>query len=620
MSDWRPETLKAKSPLNTIKTIRDILFANDIFVLEESWFNHNTMNPFNSVGVAMPGTNLTTAGKGRDEQYALASGYAEWMERLQTLLLIRANFFVGNQSIKAASFPDGTPLIYEDYVGEHEEVLKSLFNSSDIRELDFLSECSRNMALYPFYEVISNSVQGLPLELISIFCGSNGLCSGNTPAEAIIQGMCEIFERFILKEIFTNKDISLPTIPNGLLEMTPIQSYIKVLNSMGIDVKIKDCSLNGKFPVVGVVIQKDGKALFNLGSSPDYVVAIERCFTEMFQGWDAHSIESKMVPILKNRDELPDKWIKSESHEELLQYYKQIKKGDGRVPLTMLDENKIFNKEHLFRSKDCFETNTLISLIEKAKSISSKIFIRDVSFLGFPTYQIYIPGITEIKSTSSKMSIEQFLLTSIDIPRSRQCLFNINNNGNDEIHNLTKTLERMLQEPFIEDSNILKTIHNLSLKENIELNNLHPENLLVILYCKTKQFHKAHGVMERYLSKILSVDQLQFPPDFALEHVCLMRVLEALKEGATLLNIPGKLSPKFPRQIIKDTCEFLLDIDVQEFLGIPHCEDCSTCTYKDICACEDIVNFSKKIQEKVNAYPFNQHLLADIFYKNHTFN
>lgn len=613
--DWKEEEYKAQSPAETIKAIRDIMFENEIFVLEAAWFNHNTMNPFNSVGIAMPGTFLTTAGKGRDELYTLASGYAEWMERLQTLLMIQTNFYVGNQNKKCVSFPDGKPFVYGEYVQGYEDILKSFFNSADIRELDFLSRYDNRMTLYPFYEVMSNSVQYLPINLLMHFCGSNGLCAGNTPAEAIIQGMCEIFERYVLKEIFTDKDISMPTIPNALLEKTALWRYVETLNSMGMEVKVKDCSLSGKFPVVGVVIQKDDKALFNLGSSPDYMVAIERCFTEMFQGWEAHSIESKMVPIFKDRGEMPEKWLESETQEELFQYYNQIRKGDGRIPLTLLDESKVFQQEHLFRSRNCFNTKTLVSLIEKIKSICSKVFIRDVSFLGFPTYQIYIPGITEMKSAGAKMSIERFLLCSDGIFRARHCFFNINNSDSDEIQRLADTLEKMLQEPFMEYGNILKTIHNLFLKGDVELNNLDPENLLALLYCKTKQFHKASAVMERYLRRKLTADQLLYPPDFALEHVCLLRVMEALKEGDAIQEIQEKLGSKFPQQIIEDTCESLLDIDIQAFLGIPNCEDCNTCTYKDICACEDIVQFSTKIQGKINAYSFDQNLWTDIPYR-----
>ena len=68
MSHWKPEMQKAQSPFRTIKTIRDIMFSNDIFTMEGAWFNHNRMSPFSSVGIVMPGINLITAGKGRNEQ------------------------------------------------------------------------------------------------------------------------------------------------------------------------------------------------------------------------------------------------------------------------------------------------------------------------------------------------------------------------------------------------------------------------------------------------------------------------------------------------------------------------------------------------------------------------
>ena len=77
---------KDKNPLETITTIRNILGELGI-LLTEKWLFSSVHCC--SVRISDPITGDGTNGKGTTPAYALASGYAEFMELIQNLMLYR---------------------------------------------------------------------------------------------------------------------------------------------------------------------------------------------------------------------------------------------------------------------------------------------------------------------------------------------------------------------------------------------------------------------------------------------------------------------------------------------------------------------------------------------------
>lgn len=114
-------------------------------------------------------------GKGVSSEEALASGLAELMERIQS------GIFFGNRYG-----------IFD-------------FGSNERRlTLDNLSDFNCSDAEYKSIE--NNTPAHFNERKINLQCQSNGVASGNTLKEAIIQGSCELFERFAIGEIFNNSE------------------------------------------------------------------------------------------------------------------------------------------------------------------------------------------------------------------------------------------------------------------------------------------------------------------------------------------------------------------------------------------------------------------------------
>ena len=117
------------------------------------------------------------------------------------------------------------------------------------------------------------------------------MCAGNSPEEAMIEGISEILERYVSMQLIY-KRMALPEIPDSYLEKFPkVRDMItKLRKQEGYVCKLLDCSFGGKYPVAGLIIleKNTGRFGFKLGAHPDYGIAMERCFTEAAQGMDVY--------------------------------------------------------------------------------------------------------------------------------------------------------------------------------------------------------------------------------------------------------------------------------------------------------------------------------------------
>lgn len=85
---------KQQSPENTINTIRNILHNKGVF-LKETSFKNDGMNScrLSIISHSLESLDIGTNGKGMSYLYALASGYAEFLERLQNDMLLTHSVF-----------------------------------------------------------------------------------------------------------------------------------------------------------------------------------------------------------------------------------------------------------------------------------------------------------------------------------------------------------------------------------------------------------------------------------------------------------------------------------------------------------------------------------------------
>ncbi len=469
------ENYKVASPEKTINNIRNILFDYEIFTIE-SWIRDEFLPK--SVRIETIDLPIGTNGKGINEKYALASAYAEFMERIQNLILLDGQFSGIKKDI-AIRHTDYIDFDYNKFKQENQDILKELIFFKDISEIDsIVTGFSNKLYSYPFLNIKTGKTEFLPKLFMRMSVGSNGMCAGNSPAEALIQGICEIFERYALKKIYKTSYVSLPSVPDSYLKRLTQWKYFKFFRSKGYEIYVKDCSFGGKIPVAGVLIKKGDKALFNLGSSPSFSIAIERCIDELMQGVFYGELDNRLQPITTLDQEMPNRTFSTKEKRIDFQYYTQLSCGQAIIPPSVFDNSEQFNPTYLFEATEVTSNKCLKSLIDIVIKLGFTPYIRDVSFLEFCAYHVYIPGMSEIM----QLNCDRIKLFHYDIPKATEIFYNINSAGNEEINFLINIIKELNDNPIVQKENILKFIYNLNFKQEVSLSGIEPENLLPILF------------------------------------------------------------------------------------------------------------------------------------------
>ncbi len=291
---------------DSIASMQQKLQALGYSIVEQSW-----LNPIANVwSVHIRDRDcalLFTNGKGASKKAALASALGEFFERL-ACNYFWADFYLGDECSQADfvhypnekwfpinddKMPEGllSPDLWDFYDNEKELSPDAIvdFNSSNSQ---------RGICALPYVRQRDNKTVYFPVNIIGNLYVSNGMSAGNTPSEARVQALSEIFERAIKFKIIS-EGTCLPDIPNEVLQRYPsIQAGIKELEQSGYPLLIKDASLGGQYPVICVTLlnPKDQGCYASFGAHPSFEVALERALTELLQGRGLNALEGFAAP------------------------------------------------------------------------------------------------------------------------------------------------------------------------------------------------------------------------------------------------------------------------------------------------------------------------------------
>ncbi|HWQ62377.1 MAG TPA: YcaO-like family protein, partial [Negativicutes bacterium] len=256
---------KDELPLGTIGKIRDILGGMGLLTVEVVW--RNSVAGFYSVSVNVAGTDLSVNGKGVSPEYALASAYGELMERLQNQCVFRLSFDLSPQALNHRGFyyaPDEQRLSLAELISSGGEWLNAQLDRLDpavdrealLRSWQGVTyeELPADFVAIPYCNLHTGSLSLVPVKMAAKMYMSNGMCAGNTPEEALVQGIAELYERHVNQRIIREK-ITPPTVPDCYIARFPrIAAMIAAIEAGGDRrVIVKDCSLGRGYPVAGVI-------------------------------------------------------------------------------------------------------------------------------------------------------------------------------------------------------------------------------------------------------------------------------------------------------------------------------------------------------------------------------
>lgn len=383
---------KDAHPMQTVERIRRIL-ADCGIETEETWLE--TGVPYcRGIRIRVVGTTFCVNGKGLTKEFALASGYGELMERLQMGYIGSMDVQKdGHHAMKNANTERiSADALYARNAQWYAKLSDLLHAHTGLREdprdlVGQYADDSGNVDAIPFYNITKNRKELYPSRLVNTVYSANGCAAGNSMEEALVQGLSEVVERHFHMRI-VSEQLSLPDVPEDVLKRCKVAyEIISFIRVVGYRVIVKDCSLGTRFPVVCVcfIHRRTGRYHTHFGAYPIFEIALERALTETFQGRNIYGFASFSDFVYREDDLNSTVSIANEMTKGTWEKQPGFFVGEPRYP---------------YHTDVGFDGGNSAQLLGQCVDFLAEqgyeILVRDRSCLGFPTYQILVPGYSEV--------------------------------------------------------------------------------------------------------------------------------------------------------------------------------------------------------------------------------
>lgn len=409
--DYYQVKYKEKVPSETVAFIQSFFKELQIDTVEE-WISENEIGTY-SMRLSLKGApEVGSNGKGTSKEYARASAYAEFMERLQNMRLTPVGMLTRIQNKNGGFFfhPSEKSVSVEELVDSDSSFIQMFFAKRNmqrtsreerikelqcVQQFDYqvLHEFGKFLCV-PYYSLRTRSLCDIPYFLSSFFYASNGMCAGNSLEEAIVQGISEIYERNANKRELTEY-ISLPNIPEEDIARYPdvYKMYQILKQNTHFQTLVKDASYGGIFPVtVLVLIEKNtGKFGVKFGAHPNIGIALERIFTEATQGISLTEFCQKSDLSFLNES------VKAKNN-----LINSFRTSNAQYPYQMLMEPPDYQYYNFEDVRDITNKQHMDYELDKLMKQGYDVLIGDFSYSGFGSYHVIIPSFSEMYATDNE--------------------------------------------------------------------------------------------------------------------------------------------------------------------------------------------------------------------------
>lgn len=595
---------KDELPLKTINRIRDILGDLGLLAVETAW--KNSVEGFYSVSLLIQNTTMMTNGKGTSYEYALASAYGEMMERLQNQAVFRLGFDLRDEALKYMNFyyaPDEIYMSIDDVLNSKEDwsnkKLAHLSPAVDKQELlkvwQLVSyeDVPSDFIALPYLNLQNNSISHIPVKMISKMYMSNGMCAGNTAEEALVQGISEILERNVIKRVI-REQIATPVIPRDYMVNFPkIDAMLAGIESSGnFNVIVKDCSLDKGFPVVAVIcINKSDQSYFvKFGAHPVFEIAVERTLTELLQGQDIYKMMGVREFSYKN-----DVYDNQENMMGILV------NGSGVYPASFFSGQFNYRFQGFYNNLAANNKELLSYLINLLTNQNYDIFVRDVSYLGFPSYHIIVPGLSEIEEIDDIKAITNYA----EYNKVKRILRNSGGPSNDKTEEAINALENAGLSNKLSIPDLLQLPINISALPwyyaDVHL-------FLMALYYRKKDMKNAYKEFNKFLKDDLAVNR-----SAQVYYKCVRDYLGTQVDKLNEKEAVNILQTCYPQEIVQGVIREFGDSGrfTTDFLHLK-CWHCAKCPWERNCLYCSTENVYKKLKEQYAIHSPDQNMLKGL--------
>ncbi|WP_341541482.1 30S ribosomal protein S12 methylthiotransferase accessory factor YcaO [Mannheimia haemolytica] len=334
-------------------------------------------------------------GKGASKKAALASALGEYFERLSTNYFW-ADFYLGQEIANSefVHYPTEKWFPIDDEaippMEMMDEFLWEYFDPNGEITPELLVDLQsgnydRGIVTLPYVRQSDNETVYIPQSIIGNLFVSNGMSAGNTKNEARVQGLSEVFERFVKNRIITEA-ISLPEIPQSVIDGYPtIKASIEKLEQEDFPILCYDASLGGEFPVICVILlnPNNGTCFASFGAHPNFQVAFERTVTELLQGRSLKDLDVFAPPSFNNEDVADHANLETHFIDSSGLISWDLFKRDSDYPFVHWD----------FSGTTEQEFNNMMAIFNKH---NQPVYIMDYEHLGVYACRILAPGMSNI--------------------------------------------------------------------------------------------------------------------------------------------------------------------------------------------------------------------------------
>ncbi len=562
---------KDRNPFETVIIIKNLLLNKNILTTEK-WLSDEIHNLY-SVKVEIDNTNLFSNGKGTTKIYALASAYGELIERLQN----KAFFSINTKILHfdKIKYNDSN----EDVIEYDEKKIENLIinwlsmfkkienNNSLIPKLKTLIKQNNNniIRLQIFNNIENEKTLILPYHLVNFYYGTNGMSAGNSKDEALVQGISEILERYVIKQVIIKK-ITPPLVSKDVLNNFPsVLNYIKEIEEKGpYKIELRDLSLGIGIPAIGLI-------LFNIDTMRYFVkiavhpiidIAMERCFTELLQG-----------KKLKNYQGMSDFTTSLKSvnlSENILDIFVN---GEGLYPYEFFLSNSTYEcnieKLAIKENKDMY--NYLINII---KSLDFNIYINDTTNSPIYSYQVIIPGMSEIFNIDD----EKILIKNINFRKICDYFMNLESLSKEQA---SEILEYINTYYYDATTNISTFLPRISLNSNNVFNNTNINLFCCLLSLYLNDYKSALSYLKQYL---------KIYPNCSIYYKCLLLYLTLTIEGYDNLVLTDLMDNFFDKKLVNKLLDDLNNYPLKAFKNLNCNNNCIGCNITSKCKYNNELN------------------------------
>ena len=406
---------KDRDPKETVAKIQEILNGLGIQV-REKWHDSGVEGCYSMTLRAIKGL-PSTNGKGVSREFARASAYAEFIERIQAGI-----YPISYQSIQRDKktnlhtyAPDGRYMTVEELIAEGEwmDHIISAYKRPNLNRQSLAMLCKAfacaddgKILTVPFYSLFEKKHVYLPIDFVGRMYTANGNCAGNTKEEAWVHALAEMMERNATQKYLIS-GAAAPRIPEETLRKFPTVSRIldQVKAEGRYDVTVFDYSIGNNFPVVStrIIDKKNQNYHVNVAADPVLEIAVQRTLTELFQGRGLHNLITRHDGrILKQITDF------SVTHN----VQNQLQNSSGLYTADYFAEELTCTRPLAEFPDNSNKTNKelLAYMLGLYKALGKPVYVRNYSYLGFHSYKFVVPGFSETKFVCLGERIPEYAL------------------------------------------------------------------------------------------------------------------------------------------------------------------------------------------------------------------